>query len=98
MQTLLQSLDSLEIELRNALAKQDWSAVAALDSKCRTLVAEIVALESWNDPVLRAHIERLSGLYAALQQAAHSERERIAHELTRLNKSKQVDQVYKPLG
>lgn len=98
MQSILQALEALQADLRDALSRQDWEAVSALDPQCRALVKEVVALESWGDPVLREQIGELSQLYAELQQAARAERERIAGQLTRLNQSKQVDQAYKTFG
>lgn len=98
MQSTLQSLEALEAALREALAQQDWGSVSALDPRCRTLISEVVSLESWDDPVLREQVGVLSQLYAELQQAARLERERIAAELTRLNQSEQIKSAYKPLG
>ncbi len=98
MKLLIESLKSLQASLRDALSRQDWTAVSALDPQCRALVAEIVALEPWDDSSLREQVGVLSTLYAELQQAARAERERVASELTRLNQSKQVDQAYKTFG
>jgi len=92
---LTESLESLQTSLREALFHQNWAAVSALDSQCRVLIEDIVSLESWGDSSLREQVGRLSILYAELQQAARAERERIASELTRLNQSKQIDQMYK---
>lgn len=98
MKLLIESLESLQASLGDALSRQDWAAVSALDPQCRALVAEIVALEPWDDSSLREHVGVLSTLYAELQQAARAERERVASELARLNQSKQVDQAYKTFG
>ena len=92
MRPILQSLEALQAELREALSRQDWEAIGALDSRCRELVGEV---GEKGDPALREPVEALSELYAELQQAARQERERIASELTRLNQSKHVDQAYK---
>ncbi|MCJ0879293.1 flagellar protein FliT [Pseudomonas sp. JI-2] len=98
MKLLIESLESLQASLRDALSRQDWAAVSALDPRCRALVAEIVALEPWDDSSLREHVGVLFTLYAELQQAARAERERVASELVRLNQSKQVDRAYKTFG
>ncbi|HCG38128.1 flagellar protein FliT [Stutzerimonas stutzeri] len=98
MKLLIDSLESLQASLRDALSRQDWAAVSALDPQCRALVAEIVALEPWDDSGMREQVGVLSTLYAELQQAARAEREHVASELTRLNQSKQVDQAYKTFG
>ncbi|MDL0440827.1 flagellar protein FliT [Stutzerimonas frequens] len=98
MKLLIDSLKWLQASLRDALSRKDWAAVSALDPQCRALVAEIVALEPWDDSSLREQVGVLSTLYAELQQAARAERARVASELTRLKRSKQVDQVYKTFG
>ncbi len=98
MKLLIESLESLQASLRDALSRQDWAAVSALDPQCRALVAEIVAREPWDDLSLREQVGALSTMYAELQQAARAERERVASELARLNQSKQVDQAYKTFG
>jgi len=95
MQPIIQSLEALQADLREALAQQDWEAIGALDVQCRELVGEVG--ES-SDPALREQVEALSKLYIELQLAARQERERIASELTRLNQSKQANRAYESLG
>ncbi|WP_313054967.1 flagellar protein FliT [Pseudomonas lopnurensis] len=95
MHSALQSLESLQQALREALSRQDWEAIGALDSQCRTSIGEVMDSA---EPGLREQVEELSRLYAELQQAARAERERVAGELTRLNQSKQVDRAYKTFG
>lgn len=95
MQAIIQSLEALQADLREALAQQDWEAIGALDVQCRELVGEVG--ES-SDPALREQVEALSKLYIELQLAARQERERIASELTRLNQSKQANRAYESLG
>ncbi|PKM04048.1 flagellar protein FliT [Stutzerimonas kunmingensis] len=96
--TLIGSLKVLQVELHDALSRRDWGAVSELDPRCRALVAEIVAMESWGDSELRDQVSALSSLYADLQQAARAERERVAAELAQLNQSRRADQAYKTLG
>ncbi len=95
MQSALQSLEALQQALREALSRQDWEAIGALDSQCRTLIDEVMDSA---EPGLREQVKELSRLYAELQQAARAERERVAGELTRLNQSKQIDRAYKTFG
>ncbi|CDZ93852.1 flagellar protein FliT [Pseudomonas saudiphocaensis] len=95
MQPILQSLEALQGDLREALAQQDWEAIGALDLRCRELVGEV---GKSGDSALREPVEALSQLYAELQLTARQERERIASELTRLNQSKQVSRAYESLG
>ncbi|MCQ4242997.1 flagellar protein FliT [Stutzerimonas stutzeri] len=95
MQPIIQSLEALQADLREALAQQDWEAIGALDVQCRELVAEV---GENSDPALREQVEALSKLYIELQLAARQERERIASELTRLNQSKQANRAYESLG
>ncbi|MHB0764589.1 flagellar protein FliT [Stutzerimonas sp. NM35] len=95
MQPIIQSLEALQADLREALAQLDWEAIGALDVQCRELVGEV---GDNGDPALREQVEALSKLYAELQHAAREERERIAADLTRLNQSKQVNRAYESLG
>ncbi|WP_417660122.1 hypothetical protein [Pseudidiomarina sp.] len=98
---MLSLVDRLQAQvrlLREALARLDWEAVARLDKQSRVLVKAVATSESWNDRELHLGISELSQIYAELQQAGRSERERLAGELTRLNQSKQVNQAYTPLG
>lgn len=95
MQHIHQALEVLQSDLREALARQDWQAITALDPQCRALIDEVVSMEALKDQALRDQVQALSKLYAELQDAARQERERLAGELTRLNQSKQVDQAYK---
>jgi len=92
-----QAFATLIAKLRDALAKSDWEAIAALDVECSALVAALRDEDAF-DAELRGQIEELSRLYEELQQSGRAERERVASELTRLNQSKQVTKAYKPLG
>lgn len=92
-----QAFATLITKLRDALAKGDWEAIAALDVECSALVAALRDEDAF-DAGLREQIEELSRLYEELQQSGRAERERVAGELTRLNQSKQVTNAYKPLG
>ncbi|WP_313309673.1 flagellar protein FliT [Stutzerimonas nitrititolerans] len=94
---VIQSIAALKASLQEALAKQDWEAMGELDRRCRALVAEAAVGDASGDPALREQLEELSRLYVVLQQAARTERDRVASELTRLNQSKQVNQAYRPL-
>jgi len=94
---VIQSITALKASLQEALAKQDWETMGELDRRCRALVAEAAVGDASGDPALREQLEELSRLYVVLQQAARTERDRVASELTRLNQSKQVNQAYRPL-
>lgn len=97
MQLRRQAFATLIAKLRDAFAKSDWAAIAALDVECSALVAALRDEDAF-DAELRGQIEELSSLYEELQQSGRAERERVAGELTRLNQSKQVTKAYKPLG
>lgn len=98
MRSLVERLQAQIELLREALVRLDWEAVGLLDKQSRVLVSEVVASRSWGDRELHEGITELSRLYAELQYAGRTERGRLVGELTRLNQSKQVNQVYKPLG
>ncbi|WP_217473767.1 flagellar protein FliT [Stutzerimonas stutzeri] len=84
-------------KLRDALAANDWEAIARLDDECRAQMATLNGAEAL-DVGLREQLAELSQLYLELQQSGRAERERLAAELIRLNQSKQVRQAYEPLG
>lgn len=98
MQPIHHALETLQSDLREALARQDWEAIISLDPQCRMLIGEVVSMEAWSDQALRDQVEVLSTLYAELQLAARQERERIAGELTKLNQSKHANRAYESLG
>jgi len=97
MQSRKQEFATLTSKLRAMLAAGDWEAIAVLDEECRNLVAALRD-EDAADAGLGEQLAELSSLYGELQHSGVSERERLAGELTRLNKSKQVNQAYLPLG
>lgn len=97
MHSRKEAFATLIAKIRDALAKSDWEAIAALDVECSALVAALRDEDTF-DAGLREQIEDLSNLYEELQQSGRTERERVAGELTRLNQSKQVTNAYKPLG
>lgn len=92
-----QQFEALGESLREALAQQDWSAIAELDSKVREMLVEVLASEPWADHALQEQLNELVRLYEQLKQAGCLERERLGVELTRLNQSKQAANAYKLL-
>lgn len=94
---VIQSIVALKASLQEAHAQQDWESLGDLDRRCRALVGEAAAGDAAGEPALREQLDELSRLYVELQQAARTERDRVASELTRLNQSKQVNQAYRPL-
>ncbi|AHY43290.1 flagellar protein FliT [Stutzerimonas decontaminans] len=97
MQAKTQAFAELTEQIRGALDGGDWDAIAALDAACSALVSTLRDEDAVHVE-LRAEIEAMAELYAKLQEAGRSERERLALELTKLSQGKQVTQAYTPLG
>ncbi len=93
IQTRKQEFATLTGKLRDARDAGDWEAITKLDAECSTLVAALCDGDAF-DSGLRKELAELSRLYDELQQSGRAERERLVGELTRLNQSKHVDQVY----
>ncbi len=97
MQSKKQAFADLTKQLHASLAADNWEAIASLDGACSALVATLED-EDATYVELRAEIDAMAEVYAKLQAAGRSERERLALELTKLSQSKQVTQAYTSLG
>lgn len=97
MQSKKQAFSDVALRLREALVEGNWETIASLDKACSTLVASLRDEDAADDE-LRAEIDAMVELYAALQLAGRAERERLALELTKLNQAAHVNQAYKPLS
>jgi SH3-like domain-containing protein len=96
MQSKKQAFADLTKQLHAALAADNWEAIASLDGACSALVATLED-EDATDVELRAEIDAMAEVYAKLQLAGRSERERLVLELTKLNQAPHINQAYKPL-
>ncbi|RJG09860.1 flagellar protein FliT [Pseudomonas cavernicola] len=98
MSSSVQLLEATGSALRDALAKQDWSAIGELDLQCRQAVDEAMVEAVRDEEVLRARMQELLDLYRELVTVCQVEQQRLAGELIQLNQSQQGAKVYQLFG
>ncbi|MGH8355414.1 MAG: flagellar protein FliT [Pseudomonas sp.] len=98
MSSSVQRLEATGSALRDALAKQDWSAIGELDRQCRQVIDEAMVEAVRDEDVLRAHMQELLDLYRELVAVCQAEQRRLAGELIQLNQSRQGAKVYQLFG
>lgn len=98
MSSSVQRLETTGSALRDALARQDWSAIGELDTQCRQAVDEAMVEAVHDEGVLRARMQELLDLYQELVTMCQSEQRRIGAELLQLNQSQQGAKVYQLFG
>lgn len=91
--TVLQ-LEQSHSALRDALLRQDWEAVGALDVQCRQAVDHALTDPHGPADVLRERMQALLDLYRELVDACQVEQQRIADELLQINHAKKNAKVY----
>ena len=84
--------------LREALQRQDWSAIGELDLQCRQVVEEAMRAAERDDHQVRERLEELLDIYRRLVANCHAEQKRLARELIQLNQSRQGAEVYQLYG
>lgn len=97
MSSSVQRLEATGSALRDALARQDWSAIGELDLQCR-LAVEAAMVDSQDEAQLRSSMENLLALYRELVSVCQAEQQRLAGELIQLNQSHQGAKVYQLFG
>lgn len=97
MSASVQRLETTGNALREAMAQQDWAAIAALDLQCRKAVEEAM-VDAQHEAALPARMQQLLDLYGELVQVCRDERRRVAGELLQLNQSAQGAKVYQMFG
>lgn len=98
MSSSVQRLEATGSALRDALAKQDWSAIGELDQQCRQAVDEAMVEAVRDEAVLRTRMQELLDLYRELVTVCQAEQQRLAGELIQLNQSQQGAKVYQLFG
>lgn len=98
MSSSVQRLEATGSALRDALAKQDWSAIGELDLQCRQAIDEAMVEAVRDEDVLRTRMQELLDLYRELVTVCQAEQRRLAGELIQLNHSKQGAKVYQLFG
>lgn len=94
MSSSVQRLEATGSALRDALARQDWSAIGELDAQCRQAVDEAMVEAIRDEDVLRERMQELLVLYRELVNMCQAEQRRLAGELVQLNQSQQGAKVY----
>ncbi|GIZ12185.1 flagellar protein FliT [Pseudomonas sp. NCCP-436] len=97
MSSSVQRLEATGSALRDALVRQDWSAIGELDLQCR-LAVEAAMVDSQDEAQLRSSMENLLALYRELVSVCQAEQQRLAGELIQLNQSHQGAKVYQLFG
>lgn len=94
MSSSVQRLEAAGSALRDALARQDWTAIGELDAQCRQAVDEAMVEAVRDEDALRERMQELLDLYRELVMMCQSEQRRLAGEMVQLNQSQQGAKVY----
>lgn len=98
MTLAVQQIEQTREALGAALAEQDWEAIARLDLECREHVDAAMVEPLEDDSDLKRSLEGLLVLYRELVHAVTRQREDVAGEIIRVNRSHQGAKVYQLFG
>ncbi|QRY82157.1 flagellar protein FliT [Pseudomonas sp. PDNC002] len=98
MTLAVQHIEQTRVALGAALAQQDWEAIARLDLECREHVDAAMVEPLDDDSDLKRSLEGLLVLYRELVHAVTRQREDVAGEILRVNRSHQGAKVYQMFG
>lgn len=98
MNASVKRLEETGLALRDALQRQDWSAIGELDLMCRQVVDEAMREPQRDEQAMRDHLQQLLELYRELVERCQTEQRRLASELVQLNQSQQGAKVYQLFG
>ncbi|MFC3609571.1 flagellar protein FliT [Stutzerimonas tarimensis] len=98
MNTTVQQLVETGSALRDALQRQDWTAIGALDLHCRRAVEDAMREPLRDEESMRQSLEELLSLYNEMVAQCQAEQQRVAAELLHLNQSRQGAKVYQLFG
>lgn len=96
MQEALEKLATTQAALREALERQDWDAIGELDSLCRQVVDEVMALGEGNAQVIEGLGELLE-LYREVLEACEAEKQQVGAELRQLRQASAGLQAYQDI-
>lgn len=96
MQEALEKLATTQAALREALERQDWDAIGELDSLCRQVVDEVMALGEGNAQVIEGLGELLE-LYREVLEACEAEKQQVGAELRQLRQASVGLQAYQDI-
>lgn len=98
MTLAVERIEQTRAALGTALADQDWEAVARLDLECRQHVDAAMLEPMDDDSDLKRSLEGLLMLYRQLVQEVTRQRESVAEEIIRVNRSHKGAKVYQLFG
>ncbi|WP_028239444.1 flagellar protein FliT [Stutzerimonas azotifigens] len=98
MNASVKRLEETGTALREALQRQDWSAIGELDLQCRQAVDEAMREPQRDVELVRERMQELLDLYRQLVDMCQNEKRRLASELLQLNQSQQGAKVYQLFG
>lgn len=98
MTLAVERIEQTRTALGTALAEQDWEAVARLDLECRQHVDAAMLEPMDDDSDLKRSLEGLLMLYRQLVQEVTRQRENVAEEIIRVNRSHKGAKVYQLFG
>ncbi|MBK5000685.1 flagellar protein FliT [Pseudomonas sp. S31] len=89
-----QRVSAARAALADALAREDWEAVGALDVECRACVEAVLGEPGLDREKLRDDLEGLLELYRSLVADVSEARQAIAREMSEYRKSTSQAKVY----
>ncbi|MBB3101797.1 flagellar protein FliT [Azomonas macrocytogenes] len=98
MNASVEQLAATSGALRNALQRQDWTAIGELDRHCRLVVEGLLREPQRNEVSLRAALQELLDLYRELVGICQHEQQKIAGELIQIKQSHERAKVYRLFG
>lgn len=98
MTLAVERIEQTRAALDTALEQQDWDAIARLDLECREHVDAAMLEPLDDDSELKRSLEGLLLLYRKLVQEVTRQRESIAEEIIRVNRSHKSARVYQLFG
>ena len=98
MTLAVERIEQTRTALGTALAEQDWEAIARLDLECRQHVDAAMHEPLDDDSELKRSLEGLLVLYRELVQEVTRQRQGVAEEIIRVNRSHKGAKVYQLFG
>lgn len=89
-----QRVSASRVALADALAREDWEAVSALDIECRACVEAVLSEPGIDRAQVHADLESLLEIYRSLVADAGQARQAIAREVSELRKSASQAKIY----
>lgn len=92
--SMAQRVSAARVALADALAREDWKAVAELDLECRACVEAVLSESGIDRDQVREDLEGLLELYRSLVADVSEARQAIAREMSEYRKATSQAKVY----